>query len=222
MPSEGFTIVLSFPKGLIPAPSLAQRFAWLLKDNRGILVALLGLILLIGYCVREWSRVGRDPRKGVVIARYEPPDGQTPASLRFLMRMGYDMRCFSAEVLALAVAGCLRIVRDKGFFKDEWRLERTRVRSRLQARRTASARCSRACSRTASRRSCSRTPMPRPSLPRGARIRKRSTIVLQPRYYKQNNGSIGKGILLAAVFVLLAFWIDRRGRQAGSRRHRRA
>ena len=24
-PSEGFTIVLSFPKGLIPAPSLAQR-----------------------------------------------------------------------------------------------------------------------------------------------------------------------------------------------------
>ena len=39
--------------------------------------------------------------------------------------MGYDMRCFSSDVLALAVAGCLRIVQDKGFFKDEWRLEST-------------------------------------------------------------------------------------------------
>ena len=124
-PSEGFTIVLSFPKGLIPAPTLAQRIAWVLKDNRGILLGLIGLILLLVYCVREWSRVGRDPRKGVIIARYEPPEGQTPASLRFLMRMSYDMRCFSSEVLALAVAGCLRIVQDKGFFKDEWRLEST-------------------------------------------------------------------------------------------------
>ena len=53
------------------------------------------------------------------------------------MRMGYDMRCFSAEVLALAVAGCLRIVRDKGFFKDEWRLERTGQRIRRHARREA-------------------------------------------------------------------------------------
>src|SRR5678815_3107713 len=126
-PREGFTIVLSFPKGLIPAPSGAQRAWWLLKDNSGILVALVGLILLIFYCVREWARVGRDPRKGVIIARYEPPAGQTPASLRYLMQMSYDMRCFSADVLALAVAGCLRIVRDKGFFKDEWRLERASV-----------------------------------------------------------------------------------------------
>ena len=32
--------MLSFPKGLIPAPGLAQRVGWLLKDNRGVLVAL--------------------------------------------------------------------------------------------------------------------------------------------------------------------------------------
>ena len=78
-------------------------------------------LLLIVFCVREWRRVGRDPRKGVIIARYEPPAGQTPASLRYLQRMSYDMRCFSSEVLALAVAGCLRIVREKRLFKDEWR-----------------------------------------------------------------------------------------------------
>jgi hypothetical protein len=95
-PYEGLTIVLSFPKGLIPAPSLAQRVLWLLKDNSGILIGLLGLALLIVYCVREWARVGRDPNKGVIIARYEPPAGHTPASLRFLMRISYDMRSTAA------------------------------------------------------------------------------------------------------------------------------
>jgi uncharacterized membrane protein YgcG len=124
-PNEGFTIVLTFPKGLIAPPAQTQRLGWLLRDNRGVLVALGGLIVLVGYCVREWRRVGRDPQKGIIIARYEPREGQTPAGLRYLKRMGYDMRCFSADVLALAVAGRLRINRDKHFFKDEWRLDRT-------------------------------------------------------------------------------------------------
>lgn len=204
-PSEGFTIVLSFPKGLIPAPSLAQRIGWLLKDNRGILVALLGLILLIIYSVREWSRVGRDPHKGVVIARYEPPEGQTPASLRYLMRMGYDMRCFSSEVLALAVAGCLRVVRDKGFFKDEWRLESTGTQPLPGSRECQRAlitglfkdgsplvlKNTNASTISAARRSHSMS----------------IDVALQPRYFKQNNGSIAKGILLAAITILPAFWI---------------
>jgi uncharacterized membrane protein YgcG len=205
LPREGFTIALSFPKGLIPAPSLAQRIAWLLKDNRGILVALLGLILLVVYCVREWSRVGRDPNKGIVIARYEPPDGQTPASLRFLMRMGYDMRCFSAEVLALAVAGCLRIVQDKGLFKDEWRLERTETdppASASHGQRALLAGLFKDGKPTLVLKNTNASTVS------GARRAHSKAIdtVLQPRYYKQNNGSIAKGILIGAVAILLAAW----------------
>lgn len=203
-PSEGFTIVLSFPKGLIAAPSLAQRIAWVLKDNRGILVALLGLILLVVYCVREWARVGRDPRKGVIIARYEPPEGHTPASLRFLMQMGYDMRCFSSEVLALAVAGCLRIVRDKGFFKDEWRLERGSVPSdgSAQPQRALFARLFKDGSPLVLKNTNASTVS-------GAKSAHSSAIshAMEPRYYKQNTGSIAKALLIAAVPVLLAFWL---------------
>jgi Predicted membrane protein (DUF2207) len=206
LPREGFTIVLSFPKGLIPAPTGAQRFAWLLKDNRGILVGLLGLILLIVYCVREWSRVGRDPRKGVIIARYEPPDGQTPASLRFLMRMGYDMRCFSAEVLALAVAGCLRIVQDKGFFKEEWRLERTETdppAGTSQGERALLAGLFKGGKPVLELKKTNASTVQAAHRAHSKAIDN----VLQPRYYKQNNGSIAKGILLAAVAGLLAFWM---------------
>ena len=123
-PREGMTVVLTFPKNLIAQPSSLQRAVWLLKDNAGVLIAFAGLLLLIVYCVREWRRVGRDPRKGIIIARYEPPAGFSPASLRYMQRMSYDTRCFTAGVLHLAVYGCLRIVTEPKRFKDEWRLER--------------------------------------------------------------------------------------------------
>lgn len=125
-PREGMTIVLSFPKGLVPQPSGGQRLAWLLKDNRGILVALAGFILLLVYCIRRWRQVGRDPRRGVIIARYEPPQDRSPAELRYLMRRSYDMRCFTGDVLTMAVDGQLCIERDSRMLRsDRWRLERT-------------------------------------------------------------------------------------------------
>ena len=123
--NEGFTVVLTFPKGLIAAPTTSQRVGWLLRDNRGVLIALIGWFVLLVFCVREWRRVGRDPRKGIVIARYEPPAGHGPADLRYVQRMGYDPRCFTAAVLNLAVAGMLRIGREERLIKkDEWQLER--------------------------------------------------------------------------------------------------
>lgn len=123
-PREGLTIVLSFPKGIITAPSPLQKTGWLLRDNRGLLVALAGLVLLTGYCLRRWRAVGRDPPPGTIIVRYEPPAGYSPAGLRYMKRMRYDMRCFSAELLSLAVGGALLIERDKGRLKDTWTLQK--------------------------------------------------------------------------------------------------
>jgi uncharacterized membrane protein YgcG len=123
-PYEGFTIVASFPKGLVAQPTQETKVRWFLKDNRGVLAALIGLIAMLAYMSNAWRAVGRDPQKGIVIARYEPREGQTPAGLRFVERMGYDMRCFTADVLALAVAGRLRIHQEERVFKDEWQLRR--------------------------------------------------------------------------------------------------
>jgi uncharacterized membrane protein YgcG len=121
---EGFTIALSFPKGVIAAPTATDRVKWFLQDNRGVLIALIGLAVLIAYCVREWRRVGRDPQGRAIFARYEPPAGKTPGGLRYLMDMGYDMRCFSSDVLSMAVAGQLRITKEDHFFRDVWQLDR--------------------------------------------------------------------------------------------------
>jgi hypothetical protein len=124
-PREGFTIVLSFPKGIVTEPSGAQRAGWLLKDNRGVLIAFAGLVLLLGYTIRRWHQVGRDPRPGVVIARYFPPEGRSPAELRFLRRRRYDTRCFTSDLLAAAVQGRLRVERERRMLRaDRWRLEK--------------------------------------------------------------------------------------------------
>jgi uncharacterized membrane protein YgcG len=126
MPREGFTIVLSFPKGVVAEPTQAERVGWLFVDNRGVLAALAGFALLLFYVVRRWRQVGRDPSAGVVIARYEPPEGRSPAELRFLKRRRYDMRCFTSDLLTAAVDGNVQIECDERVLRsDLWRLERT-------------------------------------------------------------------------------------------------
>ena len=122
---EGMTIVLGFPKGIVAAPSRAQRLWWLLQDNRGVLVALAVLLGLCVFALRRWQAVGRDPKPGIVIARYEPPKDYSPAALRFIQKMGGDNRCVTSDLLSLAVAGCLRIERDKKLLGDRWSLQRT-------------------------------------------------------------------------------------------------
>jgi len=123
-PYEGLTIVLSFPKGVVTAPTRAERFWSLLKDNRGVLIALAALAGLIAFCVLRWRRIGRDPAPGTIITRYDPPEGYSPAGLRYMMRMSYDARCFSADVLASAVDGHVEIEREKKFLGDDWTLRR--------------------------------------------------------------------------------------------------
>jgi len=124
-PHEGFTIVLSFPKGIVTEPTQADRAGYVLADNRGVLVALAGFALLLVYVVRRWRKVGRDPDPGVVIARYEPPKDRSPAELRYLKKRRYDMRCFTGDLLSSAVEGGVRIEREARFLLgDRWQIER--------------------------------------------------------------------------------------------------
>jgi hypothetical protein len=123
-PREGFTIVLSFPKGIVAQPTQADRAAWVLADNRGVLAALAGFAVLLVYVVRRWRQVGRDPDPGVVIARYEPPQGRSPGELRYLKRRRYDTRCFTSDLLTSAVDGGVRIEREDRFLGDRWHIGR--------------------------------------------------------------------------------------------------
>ena len=205
-PYEGFTIVLSFPKGIIEEPGRGPRLWWLLADNRGVLVALTGFAGLLVFCVRRWRQVGRDPRGGAVIPRYEPPAGHTPADLRYMRRMGYDTRCFSAEVLAMAVAGHMRIHREDGWFKDGWWLERTE--SETQPLTDSS---QRTLFHQLFPGSKARLDLKKANATTIAGARQAHTRSLEkelhPRYFQRNAGSVGWALAIGGATAALAFFV---------------
>lgn len=111
-PRSGLTIVVSFPKGFVAPPTRAQSASWFLHDNGAVLIGGGGLLLVWIYYLVQWLRVGRDPEPGVIIAQYQAPPGFTPGKLRHIEKMGYDDRCFAADIVDLAVRGQLRIEQD--------------------------------------------------------------------------------------------------------------
>jgi len=113
-PNENLSIVLELPKGIIAAPSTAQKWRWWLADNFNILLAAIALVGLWIYYLLVWRRHGRDPAAGPLVAEYEPPDGDSAAALRYVQRMGYDDTCFTAGILGIAAKGGLDIREDMG------------------------------------------------------------------------------------------------------------
>ena len=125
-PQQGLTIVVGFPKGLVTPPTRAQRWAWFLRDNGGVLVGLAGLLALVAFYAWRWHRHGRDPKAGPIFPRYEVPAGFTPGELRMLRRMGHDHLCFASDIVDMAVRGYLHIHEGGSSKTDGWRLVRVR------------------------------------------------------------------------------------------------
>jgi len=116
-PGEGFSIVAGWPKGIVREPSRAERLKWKLRDNAGRLALFTGLGIVLLYYFFTWFRYGRDPRPGTIIPRFAPPEGVSPAAARYLYRMGFDDRCFTATLLKAAVKGLVTIEQDgKNYF----------------------------------------------------------------------------------------------------------
>ncbi len=112
--AHGLTIVVGWPKGLVVEPSQMQRILWLLSDNRNVLIATLGFLLLLAYYIPVWHKYGKDPDAGVIVTRYEPPANFSPASLRYIRQMYYDNKTMTAGIVSLAVKGYLQIRNKSG------------------------------------------------------------------------------------------------------------
>ena len=113
-PLNGLTIVVEWPSGIIAPPSDLQRLAWLLKDNANLLIAVAGFLLLLAYYIPVWRYFGKDPEEGVLVTRYDPPGGFSPASLRYIQQMYYDDKVMTAAIVNLAVKRYLRIDVEEG------------------------------------------------------------------------------------------------------------
>jgi hypothetical protein len=106
---NGLTIVAAWQKGLVAPPSDADEATSWLQDNLPTAIAGLGLIGILAFYAVAWLRVGRDPPAGTIIPLFGPPDGMSAAAVRYVDRMGFDARCFTAAIVDLGVNRHLRM-----------------------------------------------------------------------------------------------------------------
>ena len=107
---EGLTVVVTWAKGFIEAPSQDQALMALVRANLGVVLGVCGLVIVFLYYLAVWMLYGRDPERGVIIPRYEAPEGMSPAVVRFVRGLGkFDDTTLAASILHLAVLGAIKI-----------------------------------------------------------------------------------------------------------------
>ncbi len=114
---EGLTIVVGFPKGYVTKPvvrpmAITTPISPGLTPNTDYILLILAAVLFAYYFI-AWVLVGVNPQKGTIIPLFYPPKEFTPEAIRYLVKMGYDPKGFTAAVIQLAVKGALRIEEDK-------------------------------------------------------------------------------------------------------------
>ena len=115
-PREGLTAVVAFPKGVVAPLSAAERKADWWHDNLGWMIGSGGLAIVLAFYLWAWRRVGRDPPADIMVPRWTPPEGVSPALANYIEQrgfrgMGWD--AFSAAMINLAVKGHLELDQPK-------------------------------------------------------------------------------------------------------------
>lgn len=100
-PRQSLSLAVTWPAGYVHPP----KFRLLGRD--GWLLAAPGLLFL--YYLIAWLWIGPEPKPGAVVTRYEPPEGLSPAAVRYVLTTGSDGRTFAAVIAVLASRGCVRV-----------------------------------------------------------------------------------------------------------------
>ncbi|MCX7041300.1 MAG: DUF2207 domain-containing protein [Gammaproteobacteria bacterium] len=205
-PGEGLTIAVGFPKGIVAEPTRGDRWRWFLRDNRGVLIGLAGLLLLAGFYAWRWLLVGRDPPPGPIFPHYMPPEGFSPGELRVLRRMGHDHASFAADIVDMAVRGFLQIHEGGKGAASGWRLVRepgASLESLAPNQRPLAARLFKESGEIELKNTEAARVSGAIAAHAGA-IGKR----LRPRYYATNAGSLWMGIAFSIVLGVIAFAVS--------------
>lgn len=107
---EGLSFAFSFKKGIIPETSTAAKLWHFILSNLWGCISLLLVVLSSLYFLIAWFRVGRDPEKGAIAVMYYPPENMSAGGMRYVQKMGYDNKAFTAALIHMAVKKYLTIV----------------------------------------------------------------------------------------------------------------
>jgi hypothetical protein len=100
-PAQTLSVSLTWPRGFLAPPALGP-----LSHDGGLLIAPALLLL---YYVVVWLALGRQPQRGAIAIQYHPPQGLSPAAMRYVRTTGCDGRTLAATIAQLAARGCIAI-----------------------------------------------------------------------------------------------------------------
>jgi uncharacterized membrane protein YgcG len=101
-PEEGLTLSASYPKGTF-SQHATKEWLQLIQDNTFLCIVILFFLLHAILLYLHWHKVGRDPKKGVIIPQFEPPQGLSPAAMGYIHHQKFKDIFFSAALIDLAV-----------------------------------------------------------------------------------------------------------------------
>jgi len=113
---EGLTIGVGIEKGVFFPPSRWDEWMALLQDNAFIPILLCLVLLHFIALYWHWHKVGRDPKRGVIIPQFAPPEGMSPADVGYTYYQSYKPCFFAAAIVDHAIKRKL----DIEFSKEGW------------------------------------------------------------------------------------------------------
>lgn len=119
-PTDFFTIVVSWPKGIVEKPFLYrnQLINWIV-----LIIALMFPVFIFIKSYKTWKESGKDAKtEKTIIAQYDPPNNISPALIGVLIKQNVDIKDILATVVDLAVRGYLKIIEQENkvlFFKSK-------------------------------------------------------------------------------------------------------
>ncbi len=117
--SEGMTVVVGMPLGVVVKPSVFKQIIWFIGDNWSVAIPFIVLYWMF----RRWWKYGKDPEgKGTIIPFYKSPNNLSPAEVGMIVDEKVHSRDISASIINLAVHNRIHIRKTAGeyiFIKTE-------------------------------------------------------------------------------------------------------
>jgi hypothetical protein len=116
-----FQVSVAFTKGAA-GPGLIQRGAYVDRQAghlfSAIAVFMAGLLIVLIYFFAVWERFGKDPERGPAAPQVEPPEGISPAMMRYIVTGGrLDEGVVSATLVRLAQCGAIKIAKEGSLYR---------------------------------------------------------------------------------------------------------
>ncbi|KKR96713.1 MAG: hypothetical protein UU47_C0009G0008 [candidate division TM6 bacterium GW2011_GWE2_41_16] len=119
---EGFTILMSIPKGVVNAPTLWQKIQFFVSDNSALSLLIICLLFALLFVIFAGIKIRAQHPKGVIIPLFEPPSGFSPGACAYILNHTYSAKVFAADIVGLAVAGTITIERVTQMFSSFYKI----------------------------------------------------------------------------------------------------